>query len=672
MYIEKLIFEVFSIYFKFMINNIKFTIVSILLLIASNIHAQKSLYKGDYTIEGIGKGYAEFDHRVKKKDTIFTGSFLFSKYIDEDDKRTVSYNGSFKKDQLNGKWEFSYKKIDSIGKRKPSDLSLLSQTSGEEFQLSAKFKNDLQVGQWSIIKQDYINSQPKDTTYRSSISFDDDHIKKTFKASGPEFDIKADFNDSGLIEGKLTIEHEEDDTKLKEVRVYKDGALEKHYFEIDGQKVFIDYLGLDQSKDEDQETWVDLPLNKEYIDVLRLANISSYQFDEIDEKLNVLSYRSSVFLVDALKEFYNYNSIDIWQSITQQAESRAKAEVSLRKYPLTSQEKTSIRQIKDDFKFITTTIDNFKNNKLTEIGIYQNRELNETVQIFDLIDSIRPQLKENVDILQSTAISFLDRSTFDNRIFSDVKFPENVNFDFQDKTVGEKTQLPVSFDADNFQISDYASYIKKIRVRVDELNRSAQKIINKLLKRSELNEIEEDLLAKKDRIIDLYRKQLNKDKFNNYHQNTASSIIDFTKKEFQNYATLNIDKKKEKIDQYLKCYDEVLSLYQLQKELPDKINRLEELYTRTVWNPYTYSDMDEIVKKRIYDAYQEFLLPLVLSKISSEINCQDIPKNIKNFNRLYKRMVELRELDTKELERDLKRKEDPQVIFQLLSIKYIK
>ena len=598
-------------------SNFKLTLVILWLSVAWNIYAQEtSIYQGDYTIEDIGKGYAEFDYQVKKKDTLFTGSFMFSKYIDKDNQRTISYKGNFKKDRLNGKWEFNYKKIDSVGKQKPADLYLLSQTSGKEFQLSAEFKNDQQTDEWSIIKRNYINSKPKDTTHRSTITFDDKQIKRSFEASDPQLDIKAEFNNSGLLDGKLIVKHNKNQTKFKEIRVYNDGALEKHFFQINNQKVFIDYIGLDQSKDEDQETWVSLPLGKEYIDVINLANISTYQFDDIDEKLNVLSNKSSTFIVDALKEFYVHNSIGIWKPFHQNERLRNNAEVSLRKYPLTSQEKENIQQIKNDFKFITNTIDDFKNNKLTEIGVYQNRKLNETLQIFDLIESKKTQLKENVDILQNNAISYLDRSTFDNRIFTEVRFPEIIKFDFQGKKAKEKTNLPASFKVDNFQISDYVSYIRKIKNRVDELNQSAQNIINELLKQSKLNEIEEGLIDKKDKILLLYKNQLNKEEFNAYHQETAKSIIDFTKKEFQNYATLSLDEKKENIDRYLICFDDVLSLYQMQKELPAKIDRLEELYTRTVWNPYTYSDMDEIVKERIYDAYQEKLLPFILNEIN--------------------------------------------------------
>ena len=655
-----------------MINNFKLTLVILLLTIASNIYAQKTIYQGNYKIEGIGQGYAKFDYQIKKKDTLFTGSFEFSKYFDEKDKRTISYKGNFDEDQLNGKWEFSNKKIDSIGQQKSTDFNLLSLTSGKEFQLSAYFKNDQQTDKWSLIKRNYINSEPKDTTFQSSITFDDNHIKRSFEASDPKFDVEAGFNKAGFLDGKFIIKHYKQETELTEIRVYSDGALEKHYFQIKDQKVFIDYLGFDQTKDEDEETWVDLPLGKEYNDVLELANISTYQFDYIDGQLNVLSNRSSAFIVEALEEFYVYNTIDIWQPFHQNGELRNNAEVSLRKYPLSSQEKKAIQQIKDDFESISYTIDDFKDNKLAEIGIYQNRKLNETVQIFDLIESKKDQLKENVDILSSSAITYLDRSRFDNRIFSDVNFPENIKFDFQDKSVEEKTNLPASFEVDDFKISDYATYINTIKVRVDQLNQSSKKIINDLLKQSRLNKIEEELITKRDSIFKLYKKEFNEEKFNTYHQQTAESIIDFIQKEFQNYATLSLDEKKENIDQYLTCFDDVLSLYQMQKELPDKIDRLENLYTRTVWNPYTYSDMDEIVKERIYDAYQEILLPFILNQIKSEINCEQIPINRDNFKKLYDRMVEIREIDTKDLEKEIKKVKDPEIIFEILSIKYTK
>jgi hypothetical protein len=79
--------------------------------------------------------------------------------------------------------------------------------------------------------------------------------------------------------------------------------------------------------------------------------------------------------------------------------------------------------------------------------------------------------------------------------------------------------------------------------------------------------------------------------------------------------------------------------------------------------------MDEDIKKRITSAYQDVLVPYILSNIKNELSCTNVCSQIKLIESINKRMEELLEEDTSKLERKLKREQDPQIVLELFEIR---
>lgn len=654
----------------------KMTIGLLCLLVSSmTAYAQKTeKYAGYHALEELGRGYATFDYYLKKQDTIYDGNFQYGQLSRENSKsirRIISYKGKFDKNKLQGNWSFSMKNIDSISAKKAEGYDLISPTSGNEFLLSARFEKDDPKENWNVIKRSFLTSNPTDTLYRSNLSFTKELVKDRFEVDHKDLAVNGEFNKKGLFDGEWTIVHKNQSQNIIEIREYENGALKNHYFRINDRKVFVDYLGLDLSKETDEETWEDVAYDELYVAVLELANISSYQIDESDDRLDQLASFSSDLILNAFREYHHYKNVNIWESIDKNdVVNFNKTSVSLRRHPFSSQELEAIDAIEDDLLFIKEKLREFDDEKMMEIGEYQYKTLRKTDEIYQLISSKLGQLEKNVPIAQSDALEYLKRDDLDHRIFEEVDFPETISMDFKDEQLKIETGLPLSFDADDLKLTDLASFMERLKKRVAILDAEAQEKLDDLLKQTKLNEIEDELIEKKDKALALYAQDIKKDTFNTFHQSTAENAREFVKEKFKQYANLNLEEKRSRIDEFLACFDAIIDLYDLQSEIPSRLKRIEELYTRTVWNPYTYSDMDETVKKRIFEAYDEILVPFLLDHINKDINCEDIPTNIKNFNRLYERMVELREQDTKDIERQIKRENDPLMIFKLLSIKY--
>lgn len=651
--------------------------ISLLCFLVSSMTAytQKTeRYVGHHALEQLGQGSATFDYYLKKQDTIFDGVFQYDQLSKENTKRIqsiISYKGEFSKNKLQGEWTYSMKNIESIGEQRAEGFDLISSTSGNEFLLSADFDKDHPKGNWQIIKRDFLTSKPADTLYRSKLKFTKKHVKERFTVDHKNVKIAGSFNNKGLLNGEWKIIHRDQEQNIIEIRDYEDGAIKKHYFKVNGQKVFVDYLGLDMSKEKNKETWEDVAYDELYVAVLELANISTYQIDESDDRLDQLASFSTDMIRDAFMEYHQYKDVDIWESVAKNKVVHFnKNSVSLRRYPFSAQEAEAIDALEDDFLFIKEKLREFEDEKMMEIGEYQYKTLRKTDEIYQLINIKLAQLEKNVSITQSDALEYLKREELDHKIFEEINFPEMINAEFKDEQLKIKTGLPLSFDADNFKLSDLVDFMHKLQQRVASLDAEAQKKLDELLMQTKLNEIEDELIEKKDKALALYAQDTKKDAFNAYHQSAAENAGEFVRDKFRQYASLSLDEKKSRIDEFIACFDAVIDLYHLQSEIPSRLDRIEELYTRTVWNPYTYSDMDETVKKRIFVAYDEILIPFLLEHINKEINCKDIPRNINNFKRLYDRMVELREQDTKDIERQVKKENDPLMLFKLLSIKY--
>jgi hypothetical protein len=78
--------------------------------------------------------------------------------------------------------------------------------------------------------------------------------------------------------------------------------------------------------------------------------------------------------------------------------------------------------------------------------------------------------------------------------------------------------------------------------------------------------------------------------------------------------------------------------------------------------------MDERVKERVYRAYENILLPKLLQQIQNFDNCANFDKYNQNFKNLYRSMILIRDRDTKEAERLLRRETNPTEIAKILNI----
>ncbi|MFN2261975.1 MAG: hypothetical protein ABR595_07935, partial [Psychroflexus sp.] len=330
-------------------------------------------FNGKYTLEDVGEGLAEFDYLIKKNDTIFQGEFNFSNLMNPKDNENIEsivYNGNFDNNEMQGEWIYSFKIIDSIAERKARAFELVSTTSGQEFLVKGVFKKNKQNGTWQVIRREFENSKPSDTSFTAEIDFGQESLKQNFTSTAQNISVVGGFDNNGLVDGDWIMIHNIDDSQIREVREFENGAMKNHYFLVNNEKIFVDYLGLDNSKNTDNETWTDQEFDKLYTEVLRLSNISSYTPDGSDIQLDELSEISLDFIKSTFLSFYKHNDIEFWDAVSHKPIDYEHKTISLRKYPFSQSEKKAIKNIKSDFEDIQKKINKFNEESLVEIGLH--------------------------------------------------------------------------------------------------------------------------------------------------------------------------------------------------------------------------------------------------------------------------------------------------------------
>lgn len=145
------------------------------------------------------------------------------------------------------------------------------------------------------------------------------------------------------------------------------------------------------------------------------------------------------------------------------------------------------------------------------------------------------------------------------------------------------------------------------------------------------------------------------------------AFLGYGRQELEHYSALEDDEQQRReARRLLECLEAGEAWARTIAGIPPKLAQMENVYTRKVWNPYTYTDMEEQVKERLYRAYREKLIPYYLKRAREEQDCGTMERYRRELKRLHERMLDLREERTDRLERKIKRRKEAPEIMELL------
>ncbi len=620
-------------------------------------------FKGVYVLNDTIEGVANLNYFLKNRDTILDGDFNFKSIEEkkEDEFTTYEYEGNFKKDKKDGDWYFKSKSLKLDKDYSISDLQLKSTATGTSTEIFAFFSNGQSDKEWTAIKYKFENSIPKDTLYTIQTNFNSGLLEGKFVSNSKNLNVSGQFSE-GLMDGQWVF----DDGTHKEKRTFQKGVLT----DVEVNDVNIEFIGFDITYDkaDEDEKWETIELNETYFEIFNRSKIEIVFSGEYinQSKLQESIKNSNSFIINAFKSFNNTGDFSIWNNL-RGSEDFKLPKVKIRKLKYSKKEERQIKSIRENLKLSQTIIKEFRDNSMLEIGKLNFKELNKIELLFSIYKEKFEKLKPALDLIVSPAFEYLKRDELLEAYNVDLEFPETVAYSYDGEVISESYEFP-EIEREKFDLEFLSITLESIVNDLKKLDKNAKDDFEKLRKQESLTENEELLIKKREKIETLFDKNKNED-YNGYHDYYSKAVNIFLEDVINDYRKMDLDKKKSEVEILLDCLGKIEKFGEEGLvDFKDRVERVDEEYTRVVFNPFLMSDITERVKERIYKAYEDKLIDYVLENLKNNLSCDSLEDKIGNLEILNESMLKLREKDTKDMERELRRVRDVEQILSLLKI----
>jgi hypothetical protein len=247
----------------------------------------------------------------------------------------------------------------------------------------------------------------------------------------------------------------------------------------------------------------------------------------------------------------------------------------------------------------------------------------------------------------------------------------------------EKIAVPVVFNKDT------ANSIYEINIDSNDSNSPLQKLVSlSEIILSEINQLkegigiyvqeikeEENLLDLEAALLEKYEevKNLNDSLINVQHDNIAgfnvnSVLRDFAEKLIKDYSNLpTTEEKVAQVEPALACLNQLESLILKLEKVPEETHRFRDAYTNRVFNPYTFTYMEETLKQPIFRSFNEVLLPGIFNNFNI-LSCENIQGFSKNFDTIFDDMIRNLTQNTRREERKIRKAKSAPKAAEILSL----
>lgn len=622
------------------------------------------------------KGTLSHGYFLSKGDTVLSGDWRFrASQVDTTDPSIVhglELRGQCDQGLKTGVWTYSAQDLRTGDRPIVRDHQVVWSATGMEHMVNASFDAGSATGTWQMIERHIGQAGPTDTTSYLQASFSKGLPTGTLHGRIGETSFQGAFAQGGLLHGEWHFEHRMPGGRtVMEFRRYEEGILREHLFEQQGLTVTLQHPGLGLSMASDAMDLKEVGINKDYFELLAFTGNRDSSTEEppglSSLPVDSLASRSSALLLHGLTALTAHNKRNIWATPCG-SEPPAPGLVRMRHFPYSDQEQLARVNAIEAFRECQELVTRFFSDPLTDLARHAYEDVEALHAVMMIHQENIGKLGKVMTVLEHPMSAYTDRRILLPWLIPSLEHPSSVSYWFKDTSRNRDhafPHLPTDAPATAMALEEHLTATRKdllsIRHKVDL-------ILDRYKGQSLLVEKEEKLVRKRDSLLSLYGNTAGKDDFNPYHERLASGMREMVLTRFKEYAGLDQERKLDHIDGLLACFNEGLDVYQKQLRTPVRIARIDELYTRTIWNPHTFTYMDERIKERIYRAYENVLLPLVMDEMATHVECGKMMNKQQNMVKLYQRMLELREQDTRDIDRQLRRVTDPEDLMRILGL----
>lgn len=614
-------------------------------------------YQGDYKLLKY-EGKASFDYKIVESDTILEGSFLFSK-TDLDSllsRKENSFNisGFFTNNQPNGAWRMSFGEFTSNYSSKLINYEYKISVNGVEETVSGNMNNGKPNGNWVFKVDEIKDSEFSKVLFQSDFTFQDGIPQQSFTIANDSTTLAGRFLRNGYAHDEWTIFENENAIGNSETWVFKSGVLQRIEVNTNTQKTYK-YFSVDD------KNLREVNLDSRYLKVIKLLQgIKNESFK--NSKIELLLFKNESY----------YKKIDTIFSKLGDASFFPEFKVFLPAYPLSDSENENIESIENLFlkaKSISTKY--IDNTQLSILKLSDDKAafLYEVIKEVDT-NYLQP-LSTFLDFKNEGVLTFIPREKLIEYLWKSGKPSKKIKVNWSI----EDTDKPRTFTLENhqnfdFSNNDVSTVLEIVKYASQSLEKIDANLSSKLLaqlKEEELIKLEEKLLEKNKNLSQLL--DSTKQRITISQKEALIRLKELEKEQLAKYAQLkNFNEKLEEGKNLLSCYEVYQKLANSIQELEKNKETIKKEYTQKIWNPFTATLMDEQVKKRILNTFDDVLLPFFLGEINKKLSCEQAKNLDALIENTYQKILEIRNLNTRKLERKLKRTKQPKEVLELMGV----
>ncbi|MBA4744010.1 MAG: hypothetical protein H2058_02020 [Muricauda sp.] len=606
-------------------------------------------YEGPLRV-GPYSGKAVYQYTISDLDTIFDGDFELERSnletLVQNTDNTFRFSGAFDKAIAHGPWQFEFGAYQTNSQSQVVGYQYRVLVSGVQEIGKGSLVKGKPDGTWTYTINQIKDSEIEKILFKSSISFDEGVPQQSFQIE----------NDSSVLVGRLLrdgLAHDEwsfyatENVEDTENWFFEDGLLRRIQIVLGGTSKAVSLF------DTHASNYKTIQLNAQYIALLgavldndkekshisRLLEQNNGYYKKISE---VFDHLGSPDFETNMKVKVPYYPLDSLQNnMLEQIASDYKIASDLSNAILDNSHLNIVKRTDPEAFFYYNVAEKIHNDFLEPLGTlagYKEHEIVQHLKIPDMMQGLWPKGKPNTEIVVA------------------------------DEKGGQRTfSLPSSeeFGYESDDLLSAAAMATYAKMSLEYIKGSLASRLTNDEQLQILNGLEEELIA----LNNSLEKQVDSlpEKFPQNFRKAVEQLQNVADSALTEYASIkNPNKKLEYGKEAKNCLSQLNALAITIKELPQRSEEIQKKYTDAVWNPFMANVMEEEVKKRIVNAYENILVPYFLTTITQELQCDNADSLNNEIIYTNQSILDLRDKDTRKLERKLRKEKRPKEILKLL------
>jgi hypothetical protein len=629
-------------------------------IILFNAQAQQNFkYEGAFEMNDI-KGFAAFNYKLQKEDTIYDGSFLFQHNSSNDlitkSNPFIKVSGQFIDDTPNGEWKFLLGDFQANNNIVKEGYTFKLKLNGTEHSAKGKIKANKPQGDWQQIIKEIKNGEIEDTLFISHFDFDEGVPIKSFDLRSSKGTLVGRLLAEGVAHDRWEL-YTPTEIETEEVWTFSEGRLLSIDRRIEGNSYSISIFPTEQKSAKL------INLDKTYLSIIDMLQQIEMDTTALPEsKLHKLLFQNA----------------DLYEQTNELISSLSSAQI-----------RPGIKVLVEQYDYKRSLTDLFKDYQERSSKIVtEYKRLSESSQL-NILKLADEEVFANLNALsfyeeryhqpfrlllsyhQNELLQFLPINKLYRALPSIVQFQDSevISYQWNDTTKNIKLEplSKVNFEDAQTGLDTLKLYAAHVLGQMEQLETSLFKRIKKEERLQLIKELEKNLMTAMSSLNESV--DSSKQIAPQHEQDILLEVRAFARKEIGNYSSLPDGN--EKIDlakSLISCFESLDSLTKRIAILPNKEKEIVEHYTDDKWNPFTSTVMSELEKRRIVEAYQEILIPYIINYVRKHIKCTTVNELNELYDLLHQRMMALRNEDTNRLERNLKGVDDAEKIFEMFGV----